>query len=714
MPPDVAQRGRRLTPYNRLNDLDHRTYEKANLPMASHSLQPRQLIEFTSFDAAFAVSPDDEDATRRRYMTLLVDAQYAPRRGASSTVYRVSNTECAVFALKVLKTDDIEEEGRARVLPVRVRTFLEEYRAQAVVSHLAGFPRLYGYGMIDDVPAILMEWIEGFTLNEVTPQLPADIYGRIDARAIAGIGRAVLSPIIAAKSLDESFVHRDLSPKNIMVRCDRTPLEEQVKTDTYDICLVDMGSATAVAVDSSLTMMANIWRAGTPDYAPPEMLTSDDPTLVGLRSSSAIDVYALCSILYELYAQTPPYGRGISFAASSYRVKMDNDPLPLVPRSAADTGLTDAIMAGLARDQADRIDAEDLAARLDSWLAEYGREADTTKASDTATPRASTAPASTGTPGDTPNKDAGQAVPATAPARLISRRSFLAGALCGAGLVAAGGAAVYTKGFGLLAPRTLGSYTWQELSDISAEISAAENSADAIAIANRYGLVDAHGNIDGNARKDIEFNGIPLQVQLVDINHDELADGSGYAGLTFMFSEIAISKPMNDEPYTDGGWEACDMRAYLNSNFMDKLPTDLAELIVPVTKNTNNVGGTKDPACVTPTEETVWLFSYCELAGQRARLTFNEGYRFLADILNAEGSQYAYFEQQHVMPQSAASCLIRNLESDQDYWWLRSASPDVSMSDGVVTFNRVGPNGDPFHFATACTETSGVLPGFCL
>lgn len=687
--------------------------------MATHSIQPRQLIEFTSFDTAFAVSPAEEEATRRRYMTLLVDAQYAPRRGASSTVYRVSNTECAAFALKVLKTDDLEAEERERVLPVRTRTFLEEYRAQTVVSHLAGFPKLYGYGMIDDVPAILMEWIEGFTLNEATPQLPADIYGRIDARAIAGIGRAVLTPLIAARALDERFIHRDLSPKNIMLRCDRTPLEEQVATNRFDICLVDMGSATAVAADSSLTMLTNIWRAGTPDYAPPEMLTSDEPALVELRSSSAIDVYALCGILYELYAQTTPYGRGMSLAASPYRVKMDNAPLPLAPRSDADRGLTDAIMAGLAREQQERISAEDLDARLASWLDGSAPVSDGDKdgpvgADGSQEPEAAVAGDGTAARTAADAEPEPAAEPPARPAPSISRRSFIAGALCGAGLLGAGAAAVYTKGFGLLAPRTLNSYTWRELAEISAEISAAETPTDAIAIANGYGLVGADGTIDGGMCKDLQFDGIPHHVQLVGINHDELADGSGYAGLTFMFTEIVSTKPMSDKAYADGGWEASDMRAYLNSNFIDKLPADLAELIVPVTKYTNNTGGTEDPAAVTPTEERVWLFSYCELAGERARLTFNEGYRFLADILNAEGSQYDYFEQQGVMPQSAAEPLVRNNEDEPDYWWLRSASPDVSLADGIVTFNRVGPNGDPFHFATACTDTSGILPGFCI
>lgn len=56
--------------------------------MAAHTIQPQQLIEFSSFDTAFAMPPSEEDETRRRYMTLLVDGHYAPRRGASSTVYR--------------------------------------------------------------------------------------------------------------------------------------------------------------------------------------------------------------------------------------------------------------------------------------------------------------------------------------------------------------------------------------------------------------------------------------------------------------------------------------------------------------------------------------------------------------------------------------------------------------------------------------------------
>ena len=707
--------------------------------MTHHRIQPAQLVELTSFDTAFAVMPGDEDDARRRYMTLLVDDNDI-HQGASSTVYQVHNTECTSFALKVLRTDDLEGEERDRVLPMRVRTFTEEYRAQAAVSHLAGFPKLYGFGMIDDVPAILMEWICGPTLREAMPQLPSDVYGRVEATTVAGVGIAVLNVLKGALALDEHFVHRDLSPKNILLRCDHIPLEQQIASKSYDVCLVDLGSASIESHDASLTLVANIWRNGTPDYAPPEMLSNDLPNAAALRSSRSIDIYALCSILYELYAQTTPFGRGAMLTASPYHMKMTNDPLPLVPRSPDDAGLTDAIMAGLERDQDRRIRGDELMARLEAWIEQHGvaprqvptpedaRTEDSSAYESTHLSMPVAANASDFAPDETEGPESRDITNGTEPEsktgkkdaapRSFSRRTFIAGiaagAVLGAGAVALGGAAVATKGFGLFAPRSLDDWSWDELADLSARISAAESDEEALEIAREAALVDANGHIDGSRLKSVTYNGIPAHVRLVGIAHDELADGTGKAGLTFMFDEVIATKPMNDTPLTTGAWEASDMRPWLNGVFSDHLDAELTAVIKPVVKYTNNVGGTEDPASVTTTEDSVWLFSYCELVGARERLSFNEGYRFLADILNTEGTQYAYFREQGVMPQSNHPALIRNQENDPDYWWLRTPSPDVSLSEGEVNFNRVGPNGDPFHFATNAAENAGVVPGFCV
>ena len=103
-----------------------------------------------------------------------------------------------------------------------------------------------------------------------------------------------------------------------------------------------------------------------------------------------------------------------------------------------------------------------------------------------------------------------------------------------------------------------------------------------------------------------------------------------------------------------------------------------------------------------------------ELVGERARSSFSDGFQYLAEILNAEGSQYKLFRDQMIYPLETRQELVRSRAGKAAYWWLRSASPDVSESEGTAYFNRTGPNGDPFHFATASTDLSGVIFGFCV
>ena len=117
---------------------------------------------------------------------------------------------------------------------------------------------------------------------------------------------------------------------------------------------------------------------------------------------------------------------------------------------------------------------------------------------------------------------------------------------------------------------------------------------------------------------------------------------------------------------------------------------------------------------MTLTEDSLWLPSYVEIVGERPRASFSDGFQYLAEVLNAEGSQYKLLRDQEIYPQETRQELVRNREGEAAYWWLRTASPDVSESEGMAYFNRTGPNGDPFHFATASTDFSGVMFGFCV
>ena len=159
-------------------------------------------------------------------------------------------------------------------------------------------------------------------------------------------------------------------------------------------------------------------------------------------------------------------------------------------------------------------------------------------------------------------------------------------------------------------------YTWDELSQISAEIGAAGDEAAAIEVAKKYNLCTPEGKLDGTQVKSVTLaDGTQTTVQIVGFAHDDKTSG-GKAGITFIFGDCVGEAPMNPTDTNAGGWEASQMRGYLNSDVMTLLPEDLKSAIVPVDKLTNNVGKTQDISAVTATSDSLWLFSLAELAGQ--------------------------------------------------------------------------------------------------
>ena len=137
------------------------------------------------------------------------------------------------------------------------------------------------------------------------------------------------------------------------------------------MCLIDFGSSTLVdSGDPSFTLNKNIWRMGTPSYAPPEMLSADVALPESWRQSETIDTYALCSVLYELYSGRKPYrftADASGGAESPYRAKTENPPEPLVPRDPDGGALANIIASGLSVQQADRPSVAELKAALENW-----------------------------------------------------------------------------------------------------------------------------------------------------------------------------------------------------------------------------------------------------------------------------------------------------------------------------------------------------------
>lgn len=322
----------------------------------------QELIVLDTFEPAVAFDPAKRDESRRRFSMFLVQSEAG--QGGTGVVQRATNTAGEIFAIKRLHVNDTTDE---RIAAGMRAVLFEEYRNQLTVSHLKGFPRVYGYGTSNGEPLIVMEWVEGSTLKHITPQLPHED-GGVRGDAVAAIGVAVLSILNNVRHLDTGVAHRDISPRNIMVATSERSLQDQLATLDFDIRLIDFGSSTALnPIDPTFTVRADVWRGGTPEYAPPEMLTHDIAGIETRRLSPTVDIYALSSVLYELYCGHTPFNLQALGTASPYRVKTETAFEIPQARTAADEALVSIIVAGLAVDQERRPSVEQMLDLLRRW-----------------------------------------------------------------------------------------------------------------------------------------------------------------------------------------------------------------------------------------------------------------------------------------------------------------------------------------------------------
>lgn len=247
---------------------------------------------------------------------------------------------------------------------------------------------------------------------------------------------------------------------------------------------------------------------------------------------------------------------------------------------------------------------------------------------------------------------------------------------------------------------SLNDYSWEELSQISSKISAAGSESDAIYVAKQYGLVDANGKLNPSATKSVSLgDGTTVQVRIIGLNHDTASDGSGKAGLTFMFSDGVSPMAYNEDGSNYGGWASSSVSYSLYANIYSSMPSELTEQIVEVSKAYNT--GAADS--VSESNDVIWLPSYIEVAG-----SIDSSMVEVASTLQQEGSQYKLFADSGVTGSGNNSVLVMHSDGQATSWWLRSA--DVATED---SWCYVNPAGHPTNGAPANQEYL-LVPCFCI
>lgn len=180
-------------------------------------------------------------------------------------------------------------------------------------------------------------------------------------------------------------------------------------------------------------------------------------------------------------------------------------------------------------------------------------------------------------------------------------------------------------------------------------------------------------------------NSKTMTYRIIGINHDDLADSSGKAGLTFEATNDALGEQrMNATNINAGGWEKSELRGRLNSgDLWALLPSEIQSKAKAVTKMTDNQGGGSVGTPSTTTDK-VFLLSASEVYGN----------------IQSDGTQYEVYKSKGVSTSSYSGA------SSGLYHWTRSVGP--SWSTG---FRCVHEDGD-WGSGTA-TSLNNVLPAFC-
>ena len=241
--------------------------------------------------------------------------------GASGVVYGVVDSMLqGEVALKVLWE-------RASAGDPAFERLRREIRAAQKARH-PGVIAVNDIILLDDHPALVMEWVDGATLRESVRNS-----GHFGAERATAVAAKILDALSHLHSL--GIVHRDLKSGNILMDKDGNPK------------LGDFGLAKGQDLGLSLTATGSV--LGTPGYMAPEVIEGGTATV---RS----DLYSFGVVLFEMLTGRLPYEGSSGLEVASRQIKEPPQLEPLKEKGIP-TWLRKVVGRLLERDPGDRFDS---------------------------------------------------------------------------------------------------------------------------------------------------------------------------------------------------------------------------------------------------------------------------------------------------------------------------------------------------------------------
>lgn len=176
------------------------------------------------------------------------------------------------------------------------------------------------------------------------------------------------------------------------------------------------------------------------------------------------------------------------------------------------------------------------------------------------------------------------------------------------------------------------------------------------------------------------INNKTYAIDIIGKNHDDYADGSGKAPLTFqMHTTYATQYKMNGAEDNSCGWKNCLVRTSNAFPALKKvMPAEVVAALKAVTKKTTAGGAS---SAIDTTEDTLFLLSEIEVQGTRT-------YSYAG-----EGTQYEYYKTAANRKKTRA-------------WYLRSP-----RLNNTSCFDRTGWNGEADW--SVASEVDGIAAAWC-
>ena len=139
-------------------------------------------------------------------------------------------------------------------------------------------------------------------------------------------------------------------------------------------------------------------------------------------------------------------------------------------------------------------------------------------------------------------------------------------------------------------------------------------------------------------------------IDIIGKGHDDYADGSGKAPLTFQLHDCyADRKMMNGGSTNSGGWTSCAMRSTDLPAILALMSTEVQNGIREVNKLTS--AGSRS-STINTTADKLFLLSEIEIFGK------------ITCSVSGEGTQYDYYK--------VGNSKVKNYNGSANYWWQRS------------------------------------------